>query len=144
MAELLLARTLDQQGALARIELTSAGIEATLGLPATTSARRAVQRRLGHDLMAHHKASLLTAGLMGQTDLIIVMTRGQKAHLLHEWDRVIDGLGSKLYTLGEYAGRPEVDVDDPVGRPDERYDACLALLEELTGAAARRLMAETE
>ncbi len=144
MAELLLARVLDQQKALGRIELTSAGIEAMPGLPATTSARRAVHRRLGRDLMERHKASLLTAGLMGQSDLILVMTRGQKAHLLHDWDRVIDGLGSKLYTLGEYAGRPDVDVDDPVGMPDERYDACLTLLEELTGAAARRLVAETK
>jgi protein-tyrosine phosphatase len=135
MGELLLARALEGTG----IEVTSAGLEAMPGLPATASARRAVERRFGQDLLAGHKASLLTAGLMGQADLILVMTAGQKQHLLGDWSRVIDGLDDKLFTIGEFAGRPSTDVDDPVGKPDARYDACLALLEELTSAAAARL-----
>lgn len=141
MAELLLARALDERRAGGRVEVSSAGLEATPGLPATASARRAVQRRFGKDLIRDHKASLLTAGLMGQSDLILVMTRGQKQFLLHEWAKVIDRLDTKLYTFGEFAGRPGADVDDPVGMPDERYDACLALLEGLAGAAAERIAA---
>ncbi len=137
MGELLLARALEERGR--GFEVSSAGLEAVPGLPATASARRAVQRRFGQDLLAHHKASLLTAGLMGQADLILVMTRGQKQFLLSEWSRVVDGLGDKLFTIGEFAGRPSTDVDDPVGMPDARYDACLALLEELSATAADRL-----
>ena len=141
MAELLLARALERAGAGGRAEVSSAGLEATPGLPATSAARRAVQRRLGNDLLAGHRASLLTPGLMGQADLVLVMTRGQKQHLLHEWGGAIDRLEGKLFTLGEYAGRPQTDVDDPVGMPDARYDACIALLEELTEAAAARMAA---
>lgn len=141
IGELLLARALSARRAGGGVEVSSAGLQATPGLPATSSARRAVQRRFGKDLIRGHKASLLTAGLMDQADLVLVMTRGQKQSLLADWAHVIDGLEGKLFTLGEFAGRPDTDVDDPVGMPDARYDACLTLLEELTDAAADRIAA---
>lgn len=142
IGELLLAAKLEAARA-DGVEVSSAGIEAVPGLPATRGSRRAVQRRFGKDLLAGHKATALSPGLIGQSDLVLVMTRGQKALLQHEWGKVIEGVDHKILTLGEFAGRPKVDVDDPVGGDDARYDACLALLDELTTKAAERLAGRT-
>jgi len=137
MGELLLAKNLQELRVEA--EVSSAGIEAVPGLPATSGARRAVERRFGKPLLAGHKATHLTPGLIASSDIVLVMTRGQAAFLKDEWNGVVDGVLEKVQTLGEFAGRPEVDVEDPVGGDDARYDACLALLEDLTDRAARRL-----
>lgn len=139
MAEHLLASKLSR--AHADIEVSSAGIEAVPGLPATSASRRAIKRKYGEDFLAGHKASPLTPAVIANSDLVLVMTRGQKALLEHEWTGVIDGIEGKIQTLGEFAGKPSVDVDDPVGGPDALYDACLALLDELTTKAAERLKA---
>lgn len=137
MGEYLLATKL--QEAHADVEVSSAGLEAVPGLPATSGARRAMERRFGKNVLASHKATHLSPALIAQSDLVLVMTRGQREFLRNEWAGVIDGVKEKVQTLGEYAGKPEVDVDDPVGGDDARYDRCLALLEELTAAAAQRL-----
>jgi protein-tyrosine phosphatase len=142
MAEFLLARKLEAAGASRSIEVDSAGIEATPGLPATRASRRAVQRRYGEDFLAGHRAGLLTPALLAHSDLVLVMTRGQKALLVDQWRGVVEGIDRKLFTVGEYAGKPAVDVDDPVGGDDARYDACLTLLEDLTAKAAEKLTAK--
>jgi protein-tyrosine-phosphatase len=139
MGEYLLAEKLKKSGAAGRIEVSSAGIEATPGLPATSGSRRAIERRFGKDHLKGHRATLLTPALMGECDAVLVMTRGQKAFLEDQWAGVVEGLDAKLHTLGEFAGQPKVDVDDPVGGPDARYDDCRDLLEELMSAAAKRL-----
>jgi protein-tyrosine-phosphatase len=138
IGEFLLARKLKESGT-RDVEVTSAGLEATPGLPATSGARRAVQRKFGKDELRGHRATLLTPALIANADLVLVMTRGQRDFLRHEWAGVVDGVKGKVQTLGEFAGRPEVDVDDPVGGDEARYDTCLRLLEELTAAAAARL-----
>lgn len=139
MGEYLLAEKLQKAGAAGRFEVSSAGIEATPGLPATSGSRRAIERRFGQDHLKGHRATLLTPALIAESDAVLVMTRGQKAFLEDQWRGVVEGLDAKLHTMGEFAGRPKVDVDDPVGGPDARYDQCLELLEELASAVARRL-----
>lgn len=138
IGEFLLARKLAAAGR-GDIEVTSAGLEATPGLPATRGARDAVARRFGADELKRHRATLLTPGLIASADFVLVMTRGQSALLHDEWAGVVDRVNEKVLTLGEFAGQPKVDVDDPVGGDAARYDACLALLDKLTTAAAKRL-----
>ena len=138
IGEFLLARKLEEAG-VGEIAVTSAGIEAVPGLPATRGARQAVVRAFGKDWLHGHKATLLTPALIAGSDLVLAMTRGQRELLRHEWAGVVQDIDEKVQTLGEYAGRPEVDVDDPVGGDDALYDACLALLDNLTAAAAERL-----
>ena len=138
IGEVLLGRKLEEAGVW-DVGLTSAGIEAVPGLPATRGARQAVVRAFGKDFLHGHKASLLTPALIAGSDLVLVMTRGQRELLRHEWAGVVKDIDEKVQTLGEYAGRPEVDVDDPVGGDDALYDSCLALLDVLTTAAAARL-----
>jgi protein-tyrosine-phosphatase len=139
MAEFLLARQLEKIGDGASNEVSSAGLEAVPGLPATSASHRAVQRRFGKDYLAGHKATLLTPGMLAQNDLTLVMTRGQKAFLLDQWSDVVRDLPQRLFTFGEFAGQPSLDVDDPVGGDDGRYDQCLRLLDQLTEAAARKI-----
>lgn len=138
MGEFLLERKLKEKGA-PDFDVSSAGIEATPGMPATSASRRAIERRYGQDFLKGHRATPLTPALITQSDLVLVMTRGQKALLMNEWEAVLPGLDKKLFTIGEFAGKPKVDVDDPVGGDDARYDKCLDLLEELTDEAAQRL-----
>jgi len=142
MAEFLLARQLEKIGDGASTEVTSAGIEAVPGLPATSASHRAVQRHFGKDFLAGHKATLLTPGMLVHNDLTLVMTRGQKAFLIDMWSDVVHDLKEKLFTFGEFAGRPSVDVDDPVGGDDARYDQCLKLLEDLTAVAAKKIASD--
>ncbi len=137
MGEYLLAAKLEE--ARSDVEVYSAGLEAVPGLPATSGARRAMERRFGKNVLASHKATHLSPALIAQSDFVLVMTRGQREFLRSEWAGVIDGVKEKVQTLGEFAGRPEVDVDDPVGGDDALYDACLKLLEDLTAKAAERL-----
>lgn len=139
MGEFLLEKKLKEKGA-RDIDVSSAGIEGTPGMPATSSSRRAIARRYGEDFLKGHRATALTPALIAQSDLVLVMTRGQKALLMSEWDGVLPGLDKKLFTMGEFAGKPRVDVDDPVGGDDARYDKCLTLLDELTTLAAQRLV----
>lgn len=136
MGEYLLATKL--QEARSEVEVSSAGLEAVPGLPATSGARRAMERRFGKDVLSRHKATHLSPALIAQSDLVLVMTRGQREFLRSEWAGVIDGVKDKVRTLGEYAGSPEVDVDDPVGGDDALYDKCLTLLDELTTKAAKK------
>ena len=139
IAEFLLDRRLKRVRPSLDVEVSSAGLEATPGMPATSSSRRAIERRYGKDFLAPHRATALTPALIAQSDLVLVMTRGQKAFLASEWGGVLEGVDRKVQTLGEFAGRPTVDVDDPVGGDDARYDRCLDLLDALTDRAVERL-----
>jgi protein-tyrosine-phosphatase len=139
MAEFLLDRKLKGQRSSLEVEVSSAGLEATPGMPATSASRRAIERRFGKDFLAPHRATALTPALIAHSDLVLVMTRGQEAFLASEWGGVLEGVDRKVQTLGEFAGRPKVDVDDPVGGDDARYDRCLDLLDELTDGAVKRL-----
>ena len=141
MAEFLLALQLEKAGNGISAEVSSAGIEATPGMPATSASHRAIQRRFGKDFLVGHRATLLTPGMLADHDITLVMTRGQKAFLLDEWSDVVRDLPRRLFTFGEFAGRPAVDVDDPVGGDDARYDECLTLLQKLSEAAAKRIAA---
>ena len=138
IGEFLLARKLREAGG-RDVEVTSAGLEATPGLPATRGARRALERRFGKDELRGHRATRLTPALISASDLVLVMTRGQRDFVRDEWAGVVPDIDARVQTLGEFAGKPKVDVDDPVGGDDARYDACVALLDELTTEAAKRV-----
>ncbi len=139
IAEHLLVSKLKEAKAPPEVEVSSAGIEGVPGLPATSGARRAMERRFGKDVLKGHKATHLSPALIAQADLVLVMTRGQRDFLRDEWAGVVDEIDEKVQTIGEFAGSPKVDVDDPVGGDDALYDACLKLLEELTAKAAERI-----
>ena len=86
---------------------------------------------------AGHVSTKIAPKHMVDFDVIIVMERQHKKYLCHKypWAK------SKIFLLKELAGEGEVDIPDPMGRPDEAYrmvfdeiSACVdKIAETLTG-----------
>ena len=118
------------------VEVASTGVAAYPGSPASGGALRAAARN-GLDL-ADHEATLLDAELAADADLILTMSM---RHLL----RVVElGAGERAAVLTSFAeGEGPLtepgSVADPIGGPDDEYDATFALLEDLVGKALARL-----
>jgi protein-tyrosine-phosphatase len=117
------------------LEVRSAGVAAFPGSPASGGALRAAERH-GLDLSGH-RATLLTAELAADADLILTMS---PSHLM----RVIDlGAGDRAALVTSYAGGAEggrdVGIPDPIGGPDEEYQRTFDVLDELIGRVLERL-----
>jgi protein-tyrosine-phosphatase len=118
-----------------RLDVRSAGVGAFPGAPASDGALRAAGAA-GLDLSGH-RATLLTAELAAEADLILTMS---PSHLM----RVIDlGAGERAGLLTSWAGGLDdasgVAIPDPVGGPDEEYAATFRVLDELIGRVLERL-----
>lgn len=116
------------------LEVRSAGISASTGSPPSEGAVHAAARR-GIDL-GGHRSTLLGAELARWADLILVMA---PSHLM--W--LIDmGAGDNAALLTSFAGGGEDNTDtvpDPVGGPDEEYEATYRTLEDLIDRVLERL-----
>ena len=121
IARSLLAEADDASGTVIR----SAGTTASTGAPATPEALRAL-KRLGIDGSAHHSEAL-TAELIDSADVIFTMTAGHARAVL----AIDPGAAHKLLPVD-----PAGDVSDPIGGPQQLYDATAARLRD---AIARRL-----
>jgi protein-tyrosine-phosphatase len=112
MAEAIAREALGRAGP--PVEVESAGIAATDGIPASEGAR-AVAAEHGLDLSAH-RARRLTAALAGSADLVVAMTAGQA-------------------TAAEGLGAPHVvmigPIPDPFGSGLGGYRETFSLLAEL-------------
>lgn len=118
------------------VEVTSAGVAAASGEPASEGSSRAAARH-GLDLQGH-RAAFLTPEALERADLVLAMSPGHMERL-GEW-----GAGEKASLLTEFAaavdpeGVPDA-VPDPFGGPDEAYEATYVLLERLVDRALQRL-----
>lgn len=118
------------------VEVSSAGVSAATGSPASEGSLRAAARH-GLDLGAH-RSSPLTAEALERTDLVLAMS---PAHL---GPLEMLGAGHKASLLTDFAaavnpdGVPE-SVPDPFGGADEEYEDTYVLLERLVGRALQRL-----
>ena len=124
MAEMLLRRSLVDRGVHA--EVSSAGLWAEIGLPASNGASAAAER-LGLDLRAHRSAQLDPSDL-ARADLVLVMTASQRDEL----NRLEPGASSKVFVLGDK------DIDDPYLGDPATYEACAAEIEAACEAFAER------
>jgi len=133
IAEALFGRIAKGRGALASLEVGSAGTLALEGNPPTAEAIRASREEFGLEIAAHRARNI--SGL--DADLILTMD--------HMVRREVSGmrLRGRVELLGDYAGTGEI-VEDPYGCPGEVYRACARHLEELLRAAADRLERELE
>jgi protein-tyrosine-phosphatase len=132
MAEAMLRQAISAAG-LSNIEVSSAGIGATDGTPASEGAYLVLLER-GLDLSGH-RARLLTRQLVDEADLILTMGR---SHL----GRVRElGAGGRAYLLGEYAGRDgdRVEVRDPYGEEIDQYRETYLQLADLLPSMLSRL-----
>lgn len=113
-------------------QVASAGVAAT---PGAGAAREAIElaAEMGADLSGHRARTLTEEMVAGS--LVLALTRAQRDQVR----RLFPEAHARIFTLGEYAGRPDRDVRDPVGLGMAAYREALADMRDLLQAARRRL-----
>jgi protein-tyrosine-phosphatase len=127
MAEVLLRDLLQRRNLDGALQVDSAGVWATDGMPATEFAVQAMQaRRL--DLRGH-TSKRTTQEIVDVASVILVMTEGHRRSL----QALFPEASSRIHLLTEMAGE-DWGIPDPVGGPLEGY---LALAEAMAGLLER-------
>ncbi len=135
MAEILAKKMIADRGWQDRLSVSSAGIAALDGMPASPLAAAVMSRR-GLDLTGH-KSRMAVAPLLAEADLILTMTEGHKTALAGQVS------AGKLFTLGEYSGEPG-DIADPIDGSPEIYQQCADQLERLVTRALEKVLKEKD
>ncbi len=136
MAQGIMQEILQEMGADSKlIRVSSAGVAAYPGEKASKEALL-VMEEIGID-MSRHYARPLAESLVGEADLIIAMTRGQKKIITSVFLATED----KVMTLKELAGE-EGDIEDPVGRSQDFYYWTAQEIERLLGEVVKRILGE--
>lgn len=113
LAQVLMQRNLIQRG-VSGIHVSSAGIAATPGQPASSGIRGVLKPP---EDLSDHGARQIDENLVVQADLILTMTASHKALLAERYP----AWSSKIHTLGEYAWNQDVDIADPYGGGRDEY-----------------------
>ena len=127
MAEAMLKDKIEKDDALnGKIEVCSAGTFAADGDTSTYSAIEVMQE-YGIDLKKH-RATHVSKSNIDQMDVILCATVSHKDMLI----RMYPELKEKIYTMKEYVGYDEKDLDikDPWGYNVEVYRMCAAEIEK--------------
>jgi len=125
LAEGLLRRALGARGVEA--EITSAGLSAAAGLPASEGVGAPARLR-GVDL-SRHRARQLELSHLSEVDLVLVMTASQQAEIA----RLEPLVSAKVLMLGE------ADIADPYMGDAATYEACAAEIDAGVEALADRV-----
>lgn len=96
-------------------EILSAGLAAAEGVPATAQAVEAL-KEWNIDLSGH-RSRPVTAELVRQADLILVMTRDQQEELVQRFPEA----APRVRLLGSFGVKPVGDIPDPIGQPLSGY-----------------------
>lgn len=104
----------------------SAGLAAWPGEPISDHARDVLRDTYGIDA-GGHRARRLHENHVEQTDLVLTMNARQRDHLLH----LLPECAGKIRTIGEAAGEPHVEVEDPFGQDLDAYQVTARQLEHL-------------
>ena len=113
LAEVILKRILAERGA-GGIQVSSAGIAADSGSPASAGARGVL--RDGEDL-SRHQAQQITPELLERADLVLTMTGEHRDYLRSAHPP----FAAKIHTLAEYARGEGGEIADPFGGGPEEY-----------------------
>lgn len=130
MAEHLLRHWSSQRGI--DLEVSSCGIAAEPWYEMPEVARRLLTAEGLPPF--NHKARLATRDTLRHADLILVMTRAHAEHLRERFPEFT----ARIRLLREHAGLDDADVEDPMGRPDEAFIRCLAVLKDSLESLFRR------
>ena len=122
------------------VEVSSAGVFAMDGMSASRETARLLTQE-GIDVSGHMARSL-TPEMVRQADLLFVMELFQQEEVL----RRVPGAQGKVHLLRAF-GRPAgwasgglTDIPDPIGKPAEGYEACLATIREDVERVAQHLL----
>jgi len=132
MAEEILRQAVREEG-IPHIRIASAGVMGLEGSEACLNAR-IVARHHGLDLSSH-RARRLTAGMVHEADLILVMEKHHRKSVLSGWPSA-SGKTVLLKAFGPNA--PGGEVADPVGRDLDFTETCFDELH----AEIRRILPE--
>lgn len=118
--------------------ISSAGVSAQEGEGANPKAIKAMEE-FGLDL-TYHKARQITGEMIEESDLILVMTQGQKAFLTLLYPASMD----KVFTLKEYVDAGDssgnhMDVLDPFGGTMDDYRKSALEIKRLAHSLAHKL-----
>lgn len=127
MAEGLIRQRVAAAGSDGLVRVASAGTWAQDGLPATPTAV-AVMAEQGIDI-GPHRSREVTAGMLADADLILVMTRGHAESLAAEFPEA----AGRILLFSALGGGAH-DIADPVGQPAADYRRTAA---ELAGLVER-------
>jgi len=105
------------------LTVTSAGVEAMVGMPADPMAVRLMGAR-GIDISAH-RARQINRQMCTENDMVLVMDDEQRRDIVQRYPQA----SGKIFRLGEFIDR---DVPDPYRRPEQAFRDALALID--TGA----------
>jgi len=133
MAAAILSQLMKQHGLSDLVCISSAGIWASNGQPATDEAQKTMRER-GMDI-SHHRAHLLAPEDIDRADLIITMEANIAEIVTIEAPEASD----KVYNLGELASDP-IDVPDPIGKAIEEYYYTADLLQSLLQRAYKNIL----
>ena len=81
-----------------------------------------------------HVAQLIGRELLGWADLALTMTRAQREVVTD----LFPEFGPKVHVLRQYAGLPNLDIDDPIGSPDPVYAAARDTIREALEALIQK------
>jgi len=98
--------------------VSSAGIVDTCGLPARPEAIASCAAK-GVDI-GSHRSRRLSEGLLKDSSLVFVMTRGQLEHVVNVWPEA----RGRCRLLGG-----SLEIADPMGHGQEIYNSCVDLIE---------------
>ena len=117
------------------VQISTAGIAAPIGSPASRAAADAMLRR--GLALTHHEARQIGFHELAQSDLVLTMTGSQQEMLVHGMPE-LDG---KIFSLGAYIGEPG-DVVDPYGGGAPEYEACATVLAGWLAKAWEKIKAQ--
>jgi protein-tyrosine-phosphatase len=133
MVKALLRREMAARGLDNEVFVDSAGTYAMVGHPASQGSVNAMAER-GLDIN-DHRAKQLTADLVEQADVIIVMEERHRRSIFVTWPRAV----RKTLLLSELSGGHD-DVEDPYGGEQWEYDQTADLIEEYVRAGIPELL----
>ena len=133
MAMGLLRQRLAEEGLGQRHQITSSGVWAVEGRPASENAVTVMAER-GIDI-SDHVARTITAGDVAEAELILVMSQEHKQMIHNTWPQY----EWKIYRLSEMVGKRK-DVQDPYGGPIEEYRACADILQAYIDQGFKRIL----
>ncbi|MGE5390463.1 MAG: low molecular weight protein arginine phosphatase [Deltaproteobacteria bacterium] len=107
------------------IEICSAGLYTLNDLPASPEAIMIMERE-GLDI-TRHRSKVLDVSMIYHADLILTMGSSHRDEIRERFPET----GSRVYTLGEYAGFEGLDINDPIGGGIEAYQKCASQLKEI-------------
>jgi protein-tyrosine-phosphatase len=133
MAAAIMRQRIAEMGLGGQIRVTSAGVWAGTGHPASEDAAAVLAGR-GIQL-SNHRSQPLTQEMLGEADVVLVMEESHRRSIFHLAPKYLP----RVLLITELSGAHD-DIEDPYGGPIEGYVNTEARLEALIDAGLPRLL----